>query len=57
MQELCSRLSNARRIMVVGNGGIALELLNEIHYNNEKKDIVNELNKWIKTSIFQKNTE
>jgi hypothetical protein len=34
---------------------LPLELLNEIHYNNEKKDIVNELNKWIKTSIFQKN--
>ncbi|KAI9190434.1 Pyridine nucleotide-disulfide oxidoreductase domain-containing protein 1 [Blastocladiella emersonii ATCC 22665] len=30
VDELCDRLSRARRIMVVGNGGIALELLNEI---------------------------
>ncbi|KNE62478.1 hypothetical protein AMAG_07694 [Allomyces macrogynus ATCC 38327] len=30
VDALCSRLSAARRIMVVGNGGIALELLNEI---------------------------
>ncbi|KAJ3374680.1 Pyridine nucleotide-disulfide oxidoreductase domain-containing protein 1 [Allomyces arbusculus] len=30
VEDLCARLSTARRIMVVGNGGIALELLNEI---------------------------
>ncbi|ORZ30418.1 hypothetical protein BCR44DRAFT_1444874 [Catenaria anguillulae PL171] len=30
VDELCARLSRARRVMVVGNGGIALELLNEI---------------------------
>lgn len=34
---------------------LPLELLNEIHYNNEKIDIINELNDWIKTSLFQKN--
>jgi len=30
VKELCSRLTTAKRVMVVGNGGIALELLNEI---------------------------
>ncbi|KAL7746464.1 Pyridine nucleotide-disulfide oxidoreductase domain-containing protein 1 [Sorochytrium milnesiophthora] len=30
VEVLCKRLSHARRVMVVGNGGIALELLNEI---------------------------
>lgn len=32
-EDLCRRLGTARRVVVVGNGGIALELVHEVRGN------------------------